>query len=148
MMHTKTTTGTPIEAMTVDGEPGRVKPGGVKPDRAKPGGATPDEARAEHETLMALGFPAVAQHRAQAKAQPMAQPAPPSVPARRLLRRERRRSTLREFAAEQSGAVTAEYTLVIVAGVAFAGVLIALMRSEEIRAMLATLIQNALGSAI
>jgi len=47
----------------------------------------------------------------------------------------------------ERGAVTAEYAIVILAGVAFAGVLVAIMRSGEIRQMLVDLVQNALGSA-
>lgn len=48
---------------------------------------------------------------------------------------------------DEQGAVTAEYALVIMAAVAFAGLLIVIMRSEEVRAMLLSLVQNALGSA-
>ena len=47
----------------------------------------------------------------------------------------------------ERGAVTAEYAIVIMAAVAFAGLLVAIMRSGEIRAMLVELVQNALGSA-
>lgn len=45
------------------------------------------------------------------------------------------------------GAVTAEYAIVIMAAVAFAGLLVAIMRSDEVRQMLVDLVQNALGSA-
>lgn len=45
------------------------------------------------------------------------------------------------------GAVTAEYAIIIMAGVAFAGLLVAIVRSSEIRQMLVDLVQNALGSA-
>jgi len=45
------------------------------------------------------------------------------------------------------GAVTAEYAVVILAGVAFAGLLVAILRSDEIRQMLVDLVQQALGSA-
>ena len=48
---------------------------------------------------------------------------------------------------DDRGAVTAEYAIVIMAAVAFAGLLVAIMRSGEIRAMLVDLVQNALGSA-
>ncbi|WP_369795289.1 DUF4244 domain-containing protein [Leucobacter sp. G161] len=54
---------------------------------------------------------------------------------------------MRRFLADERGAVTAEYALVIMAAVAFAGLLIVIMRSEEVRAMLLSLVQNALGSA-
>jgi hypothetical protein len=48
---------------------------------------------------------------------------------------------------DDRGAVTAEYALVIMAGVAFAAVLVAIMRSGEVRQMLVDLVQNALGAA-
>jgi len=48
---------------------------------------------------------------------------------------------------DDRGAVTAEYAIVIMAAVAFAGLLVAIMRSGEIRQMLVDLVQNALGSA-
>ncbi|WP_307866593.1 DUF4244 domain-containing protein [Leucobacter chromiisoli] len=48
---------------------------------------------------------------------------------------------------DERGAVTAEYAIVIMAAVAFAGLLVAIMQSSEIRAMLVQLVQNALGSA-
>ncbi|MGK0722110.1 DUF4244 domain-containing protein [Leucobacter sp. W1478] len=51
------------------------------------------------------------------------------------------------LARSDRGAVTAEYAIVIMAAVAFAGLLVAIMRSGEIRAMLVDLVQNALGSA-
>lgn len=50
------------------------------------------------------------------------------------------------FAREERGAVTAEYAIVILAAVAFAGLLVAIMQSAEIRAMLVQLVENALGS--
>jgi Flp pilus assembly pilin Flp len=64
----------------------------------------------------------------------------------RLLRRRfiRRHLTLLR---DESGAVTAEYSIVILAAVAFAGLLVAIMRSDEVRAMLVALVQNALGAA-
>lgn len=45
------------------------------------------------------------------------------------------------------GAVTAEYAVVIMGAVAFAGVLVAIMRSGEVRAFLLNLIEQALSSA-
>lgn len=53
----------------------------------------------------------------------------------------------RQVFASDRGAVTAEYAVVILAAVAFAGVLVAIMRSGEIREMLVSLVQNALGAA-
>lgn len=76
----------------------------------------------EHERLLALGFPHQTNLRRATK---------------RLVDRLR----------DDSGAVTAEYALIIMAGVAFAGALILIMRSDEVRAMLLDLVQNALQSA-
>lgn len=53
---------------------------------------------------------------------------------------------LRRLLDDERGAVTAEYAIVIMAAVAFAGLLVAIMRSEEIRAMLVGLVENALGT--
>lgn len=53
----------------------------------------------------------------------------------------------RPLVADDRGAVTAEYAVVIIAAVAFAGVLVAIMRSEEVRKMLVDLVEHALGSA-
>lgn len=55
--------------------------------------------------------------------------------------------TRRKLIDDERGAVTAEYAIVIMAAVAFAGLLVAIMRSSEIRAMLVQLVENALGSA-
>lgn len=57
----------------------------------------------------------------------------------------RRRGLLTALRRDESGAVTAEYAIIIMAGVAFAGVLVAIIRSKEIRDMLVTLVQNSLG---
>lgn len=66
-------------------------------------------------------------------------PGSPRRGARPAVRR--RRDVLRG----DRGAVTAEYAIVIMAAVAFAGLLVAIMRSGEIRQMLVDLVQNALG---
>ncbi|MBD8658931.1 DUF4244 domain-containing protein [Frigoribacterium sp. CFBP 8754] len=42
------------------------------------------------------------------------------------------------------GAATAEYAIVIMAAVGFAGVLLAVMRSDEVRAVLSDLVRSAL----
>lgn len=69
-------------------------------------------------------------------------PAPPKgMRGSTLLARVRARVP----AGADRGAVTAEYAIVIMAAVAFAGLLVAIMRSGEIRAMLVDLVQNALG---
>ncbi|MEV8337655.1 DUF4244 domain-containing protein [Leucobacter sp. NPDC077196] len=71
-------------------------------------------------------------------------------PRERGAARRSARSTLaqeaRALAADERGAVTAEYAIVIMAAVAFAGLLVAIMRSSEIRAMLVQLVENALGA--
>ncbi|QIM17239.1 DUF4244 domain-containing protein [Leucobacter insecticola] len=56
-------------------------------------------------------------------------------------------TTLTRVAKDESGAVTAEYAIIIMAAVAFAGVLVAIVRSDAIRAMLVELVENALGAA-
>ncbi|MDI6022514.1 DUF4244 domain-containing protein [Leucobacter sp. UT-8R-CII-1-4] len=53
----------------------------------------------------------------------------------------------RQLLSEDQGAVTAEYAVVIMGGVAFAGVLVAIMRSGEVRAFLLNLVEQALGTA-
>lgn len=54
---------------------------------------------------------------------------------------------LAQLSRDDRGAVTAEYAIVIMAAVAFAGLLVAILRSTEIRAMLVQLVENALGAA-
>lgn len=53
----------------------------------------------------------------------------------------------RRLIREERGAVTAEYAIVIMAAVAFAGLLVAILRSAEIRALLVQLVEDALGAA-
>lgn len=56
----------------------------------------------------------------------------------------------RGFAAlssDERGASTAEYAIVTLAAVAFAGLLVAVLRSGEVRGMLADIIERALTSA-
>ena len=57
------------------------------------------------------------------------------------------RERFRQVLVEEKGAVTAEYAIIIMAAVAFAGVLVAIIRSEQIRELLVKLVENALGSA-
>lgn len=57
------------------------------------------------------------------------------------------RAQLRQILQEERGAVTAEYAILIMAAVAFAGLLVVIMRSGEVQAMLTELVQNALNSA-
>nr|WP_029746662.1 DUF4244 domain-containing protein [Leucobacter chironomi] len=66
-----------------------------------------------------------------------------------MARARRRRAAApasRDLLGDERGAITAEYAVVILAAVAFAGLLVAIMRSAEIRAMLVQLVENALGS--
>lgn len=46
--------------------------------------------------------------------------------------------------AAERGAATAEYAIVIMAAVGFAGLLVVIMRSDAVRAMLTDLVQRAL----
>jgi len=49
--------------------------------------------------------------------------------------------------ADEEGATTAEYAVVIMAAVGLAGLLVAILRGNEVRGMLTDLVRNALGSA-
>ena len=51
---------------------------------------------------------------------------------------------IRERFASSDGAATAEYAIVTMAAVAFAGLLVAIMRSDQVRGMLMDLVQRAL----
>ena len=53
-------------------------------------------------------------------------------------------SGLRSRIAEDRGSATAEYAVVILAAVAFGGVLVAVMRSGEVQAILTDLVRTAL----
>lgn len=48
---------------------------------------------------------------------------------------------------DEAGAATAEYAIVIMAAVGFAGLLVVILRSGEVRAILTDLVQRALNSA-
>ncbi len=48
---------------------------------------------------------------------------------------------------DEEGATTAEYAVVILAAVGFAGLLVAILKGNEVKQMLADLVHNALGSA-
>ena len=47
--------------------------------------------------------------------------------------------------AKDDGAITAEYAIATLAGVAFAGLMLLVMRSEEVRSLLFGLVARALG---
>lgn len=71
------------------------------------------------------------------------------VPVWRPLRRGdpgrlRRRPALRSRLWADDGAVTAEYAIVIMAAVSFAGVLVAVLRSGRVQSVLTELVQRAL----
>ncbi|GAA4677043.1 DUF4244 domain-containing protein [Frondihabitans cladoniiphilus] len=65
-----------------------------------------------------------------------------SVPSLRLLRAVPPR--LRRVLADDTGAATAEYAIVIMAAVGFAGLLLAVVRSPEVKGMLMDLVRQAL----
>jgi hypothetical protein len=48
---------------------------------------------------------------------------------------------------DETGAATAEYAIVIMAAVGFAGLLVVILRSGEVQAILTDLVQRALESA-
>jgi Flp pilus assembly pilin Flp len=48
---------------------------------------------------------------------------------------------------DERGAATAEYAIVIMAAVGFAGLLVVILRSGEVQAILTDLVQRALNSA-
>lgn len=63
----------------------------------------------------------------------------------RRMRHEWRRIAARLRA--DAGAATAEYAIVIMAAVGFAGLLVVILRSGEVQAILTDLVQRALNSA-
>ena len=48
------------------------------------------------------------------------------------------------FFRDETGAATAEYAIATMAAVGFAGLLVVIMRSDEVRGMLTELVRNAL----
>lgn len=61
-----------------------------------------------------------------------------SIPAPRRVRR------LRQFFGSEEGMATAEYAIATLAAVGFAGILVFIMRSDEVRGFLLNLIRTAL----
>jgi len=53
-------------------------------------------------------------------------------------------SVARRLARADDGAATAEYAIVIMAAVGFAGLLVTIMRSDEVRGVLSDLVRSAL----
>ena len=65
-----------------------------------------------------------------------------------LAQQSRTRTSIeRTLFEDDEGAATAEYAIVIMAGVALAGVLVAIMQSGEVQSMLLDLVQRAFGTA-
>lgn len=54
------------------------------------------------------------------------------------------RRAARELFTDESGAATAEYAITTMAAVAFAGLLVVIMRSDEVRGILTDLVRRAL----
>ncbi|MGK3951113.1 DUF4244 domain-containing protein [Microbacterium sp. I2] len=69
---------------------------------------------------------------------------PPSLP--RLTRRRAAKlfATPRAGGPDDTGAATAEYAIATMAAVAFAGLLVVIMRSDEVRGILTDLVRRAL----
>ena len=63
---------------------------------------------------------------------------------RRLLQKLNAKSRVASAVAEDDGAATAEYAIATMAAVGFAGLLVVIMRSDEVRGMLTDLIHRAL----
>jgi hypothetical protein len=65
---------------------------------------------------------------------------------RHRVNRHRGRSgrNAQEWIAEEKGAATAEYAIATMAAVGFAGLLVAILRSDEVRGMLVDLVHRAL----
>jgi Flp pilus assembly pilin Flp len=59
-----------------------------------------------------------------------------------VMTRTRRR--LRRLIRSEDGAATAEYAIATLAAVGFAGLLVVILRSDEVRGMLTDLVRNAL----
>ncbi|BDV31364.1 DUF4244 domain-containing protein [Microbacterium terricola] len=55
-----------------------------------------------------------------------------------------RRRAARLFRSDDTGAATAEYAIATMAAVAFAGLLVVIMRSDEVRGILTDLVRRAL----
>ena len=73
-------------------------------------------------------------------------PAEMAPPARRERRPPSRRigRRLRRRLADDRGAATAEYAITILAAVGFAGLLVALLKGDEVKAILSDLVHRAL----
>ena len=63
------------------------------------------------------------------------------------IRRDWTRPPLRLDVRDETGAATAEYAITIMAAVGFAGLLVVILRSEEVRNILTDLVRSALSIA-
>ncbi|ROP78350.1 uncharacterized protein DUF4244 [Frigoribacterium sp. PhB107] len=70
-------------------------------------------------------------------------PVPVPVPVHAAGRADRASRARRRWLSED-GAATAEYAIVIMAAVGFAGLLVVIMRSDEVRGVLSDLVRSAL----
>lgn len=61
-----------------------------------------------------------------------------------LTRPHRRLAALRRTLADDRGAATAEYAIATMAAVAFAGLLVVIMQSDEVRGILTDMVRSAL----
>ncbi|WP_167044608.1 DUF4244 domain-containing protein [Salinibacterium sp. ZJ454] len=57
---------------------------------------------------------------------------------------QRLRRSLTRAGSDETGAATAEYAIATMAAVGFAGLLVVIMRSDEVRGILTELVRNAL----
>ncbi|ARJ06072.1 hypothetical protein GCM10010988_12530 [Cnuibacter physcomitrellae] len=57
-----------------------------------------------------------------------------------------RRARIRSALADESGAATAEYAIATLAAVGLAGLLVTILRGDEVRGMLAELVRRALSA--
>lgn len=72
----------------------------------------------------------------------MTRSTPPAFPP--LTRRRAARLYGGDLRADEAGAATAEYAIATMAAVAFAGLLVIIMRSDEVRGILTDLVRRAL----
>ena len=70
--------------------------------------------------------------------------APPDEPTTAARPRRRRVTALRAAMAEDAGMATAEYAIATVAAAGFAGLLLLILRSDEVRGLLLGIVRGAL----
>lgn len=75
----------------------------------------------------------------------------PTFPRPSTAQRQRQRALWREFrasAADDTGSATAEYAIATMAAVGFAGLLVVILRGDEVRSALAEIIHRALTAGV